>query len=72
MSCYINYIVIQSWSMWNTGVWIVHGVFLHLSQVFTIKDMSFKAGMEMKVSGKTKSGCEACVHQLFNLEKQGF
>lgn len=47
--------------------WTVHGVFLsHLSQVFTIKDMSFKAGMEMKVSGKTKPGCEACVHMLFN------
>ncbi|XP_016097655.1 lectin, galactoside-binding, soluble, 2b [Sinocyclocheilus grahami] len=27
--------------------------------VFTIKDMSFKAGMEMKVTGKTKPGCEA-------------
>ncbi|XP_059415489.1 galectin-2-like [Carassius carassius] len=27
--------------------------------VFTVKDMSFKAGMEMKVSGKTKPGCEA-------------
>uniref|UniRef100_A0A8C1NUM1 Galectin n=1 Tax=Cyprinus carpio TaxID=7962 RepID=A0A8C1NUM1_CYPCA len=26
--------------------------------VFTIKDMSFKAGMEMKVTGKTKPGCE--------------
>ncbi|XP_043086848.1 lectin, galactoside-binding, soluble, 2b [Puntigrus tetrazona] len=26
--------------------------------VFTIKDMSFKAGMEMKISGKVKSGCE--------------
>ncbi|XP_051985869.1 galectin-2-like [Xyrauchen texanus] len=26
--------------------------------VFTIKDMSFKAGMEMKVSGKVKSECE--------------
>ncbi|XP_051562925.1 lectin, galactoside-binding, soluble, 2b [Myxocyprinus asiaticus] len=26
--------------------------------VFTIKDMSFKAGMEMKISGKVKSGCD--------------
>ncbi|XP_052414140.1 galectin-2 isoform X2 [Carassius gibelio] len=26
--------------------------------VFTVKDMSFKAGMEMKVSGKIKPGCD--------------
>ncbi|XP_039512390.1 beta-galactoside-binding lectin-like [Pimephales promelas] len=26
--------------------------------VFTISDMSFKAGMEMKISGKIKPGCE--------------
>ncbi|XP_048056778.1 lectin, galactoside-binding, soluble, 2b [Megalobrama amblycephala] len=25
--------------------------------VFTLKDMSFKAGMEMKISGKIKPGC---------------
>ncbi|XP_067229610.1 lectin, galactoside-binding, soluble, 2b [Chanodichthys erythropterus] len=27
--------------------------------VFTLNDMSFKAGMEMKISGKIKSGCQS-------------
>ncbi|RXN32504.1 beta-galactoside-binding lectin-like protein [Labeo rohita] len=27
--------------------------------VFTLKDMSFKAGMEMKITAKTKPGCDS-------------